>query len=180
MELENFDVYSCSNSGQLIYHQNSWPSESISQMSSNAYCYSQQLPSVGSDQCWPDITRPQILTHLPWFHHITFLASNRILWFLGLYLQMINHCFTKKPPKNKKMKISVHLESFTTTTSGAKPGIDQYECFRLIDRFYISVTLKAIDLRGDSQTNSVRNSTSAAGGAASAEDWFAVVRAGLF
>lgn len=51
--------------------------------------------------------------------------------------------------------------------------IDQPECFGLIDHFYISVSLKAIDLRGDSDTNGsarVRNSTSVPGGAALTED----------
>lgn len=81
--------------------------------------------------------------------------------------------------KLKEKQKSTHPDSFITTgfrrlTCHLK-YIDQHECFRLIDHYFITVTLKAIDLRGDSDTNSgscVRNSTSLT------EDWFPM-RTGL-
>lgn len=74
--------------------------------------------------------------------------------------------------KNSKKSELLYCNRFLHYT-GLLKFIDQHKCCRLIDHFYISVALKAIDLRGDSETNSgasVKNSTSVGGGGALTED----------
>lgn len=90
-----------------------------------------------------------------------------------LFAATCKFCLTIWRKKKSKNSGLLYCNRFLRYT-GLLKCIDQHKCCRLIDHFYLSVALKAIDLRGDSETNcgaSVKNSTSVGGGGALTEDW---------